>query len=334
MKPRLICFDLEGPLSPQDNAYEVISLIPGGREFFEVISRYDDLLTLEEREGYEPGDTLALIAPFLIHHRITSEDIYNVSSTARIVDGAAELITHLREEGWNIRIISTSYSEHAYNIGAKLGVPPEDIACTELDLERIASDLGEDELELIADFWVAIQEKKDDEDSIMELLDRFFFKILPDTRYGNPLDRVKVIGGSRKVDAARKFAKDLGLTLGEIMVVGDSITDFKMLAAVRDAGGVAVAFNANMYALPYANFALATYDMRALDLLCREFPDKSEIIKIASNWGKISKEFKGADLTASQLHYLSKHDDNLLKEVASIHAEFRKAVRGRASILG
>jgi len=42
-----ICFDLEGPLSPQDNAYELMKLFPDGDKVFEVISRYDDLLTLE-----------------------------------------------------------------------------------------------------------------------------------------------------------------------------------------------------------------------------------------------------------------------------------------------
>ena len=47
-----ICFDLEGPLSPQDNAYELMKLFPNGDRIFEVISRYDDLLTLEGRGGY------------------------------------------------------------------------------------------------------------------------------------------------------------------------------------------------------------------------------------------------------------------------------------------
>ncbi len=44
-----IAFDLEGPLSPQDNAYDLMKLFPDGDKLFEVISRYDDLLTLEAR---------------------------------------------------------------------------------------------------------------------------------------------------------------------------------------------------------------------------------------------------------------------------------------------
>ena len=43
-----ICFDLEGPLSPQDKAYELMKLFPNGDKIFEVISRYADMLALEE----------------------------------------------------------------------------------------------------------------------------------------------------------------------------------------------------------------------------------------------------------------------------------------------
>ena len=54
----VIVFDLEGPLSPMDLAFELMGLREGGDKVFAVISRYDDLLTLEGKAGYEPGDTL------------------------------------------------------------------------------------------------------------------------------------------------------------------------------------------------------------------------------------------------------------------------------------
>src|SRR5512136_1072118 len=96
----LVCFDLEGPLSPQDNAYELIKLFPDGDKVFEVISRYDDLLTLEEREGYEPGDTLALIVPFLILHNISESDISTLAARASLTGGAADLVYQLQTDGW------------------------------------------------------------------------------------------------------------------------------------------------------------------------------------------------------------------------------------------
>jgi len=84
----LICFDLEGPLAPQDNAYELMKLFPRGGKIFEVISRYDDLLTLEGRADYEPGDTLALITPFLAYHGIEEEQIADMGQKAGLTPGS------------------------------------------------------------------------------------------------------------------------------------------------------------------------------------------------------------------------------------------------------
>ena len=116
-REKTIFFDLEGPLSPQDNAYEVMKLIgEKGAFIFEVISKYDDIKSIEGRESYEPGDTLALIVPFLLLHGITEGDINRVSERAKIVDGAKDLFEKLQTENWDIYIISTSYKQHAYNV--------------------------------------------------------------------------------------------------------------------------------------------------------------------------------------------------------------------------
>ena len=133
----MICFDLEGPLSPQDNAYDVLALAENGHKIFEVISRYDDILTLESREDYEPGDTLKLIVPFLIYRGISENEIREVSSRAKIVSGVKEIIPALKEEGWNVYVISTSYQQHAYNICEQIGISREMLRVRVLSLKDI-----------------------------------------------------------------------------------------------------------------------------------------------------------------------------------------------------
>ena len=134
---RAICSYLEGPLSLQVNAYEVMKLIGDeGARIFERISRYDDLLTLQGRAGYEPGDTLALIVPFLLVHDITEADFRRVSARTKIVDGATTLFRQLQADSWEIYIISTSYEQPAHPIGRQLGVP-DHIICTQLNLENL-----------------------------------------------------------------------------------------------------------------------------------------------------------------------------------------------------
>ncbi|MEK6977862.1 MAG: hypothetical protein AABX40_05605, partial [Candidatus Hydrothermarchaeota archaeon] len=261
---KAIFFDLEGPLSPQDNAYEVLGLVERGKELFAVLSRYDDLLTLEGREGYEPGDTLKLILPFLIYHRVTEEDIRRVSGRAEILVGAKETVARLKGMGWRVYIISTSYEQHAHGVGARLGVAAEDIACTPMPLDRYQRVVGEEErtaIKAAEETILGLREARDRE--LVEILDRIFF----DGHGGGlmqVLGEVRVVGGRRKAEAMERFLGRDGLDLPATMAVGDSITDAQMLAKVGGGGGLAVAFNGNEFSIPSATVALATTDMRAL----------------------------------------------------------------------
>ena len=97
-------------------------LIKDGSSIFEVLSKYDDYLALQNIPDYEPGDTLKLIVPFLLVNGVTELDIVKVSKRAKLVRGAKELIKWLQEDMWNVHIISTSYEQHAYNIASQLGI--------------------------------------------------------------------------------------------------------------------------------------------------------------------------------------------------------------------
>ncbi len=350
---RIICFDLEGPLSPQDNAYEVMSLVENGDKIFEVISKYDDVLALENREGYEAGDTLALIVPFLLVHNISEEDITRVSKRAKIVDGAKYLISKLKSEGWKVYIISTSYEQHAYSIGAQLGVPKENIACTRLSLSALRD-------EMRGDFSVIERAERDvlelhgclkTPEKMVRRLDKFFFEEMPRTGYGNVLEKVYVIGGAKKVQAVHRIAEANDAGLSDIVVVGDSITDYKMLKDVKENGGVAVVFNGNEYAIPYASIGLASLDIRFLHLLTRHFDRRDLMFEMVKSWeaGRsdfeksipdeiITPELRGfllkSKIEMPYFNYLDDADEKKMSDVIEIHKRFRALVRGAAAKLG
>ncbi|MHC1636121.1 MAG: HAD hydrolase family protein [Candidatus Methanospirareceae archaeon] len=357
MRANLIFFDLEGPLSPQDNAYEVMKLTgERGAILFEAISKYDDFIALEGREGYEPGDTLALITPFLVLHDITEEDIRKTSDRAKIVEGAKYLIERLRAENWEIYIISTSYEQHAYNIGRKLGIEEERIACTHLDLEGCKEELKgkegviEEVEEEIINLYSAANFSK-----MTERLDRFFFKDLPSMGYD--VFKTRVVGGERKVEAMKRVLKEKDRNLRDSIAVGDSITDYKMLEAVMRGGGIAVVFNGNEYAVPYANVGLASVDIRFLYIVCNAFvKGKGEVMRVVSEWedkrGLFEKEpdkipedcitediksyimERGKTMPFPYFHNLEAADERKKEEVIRIHKGFRMKVREEAGKLG
>jgi len=253
-----ICFDLEGPLSPQDNAYELMRLFTNGDKIFEVISRYDDLLTLEEREDYEPGDTLALIVPFLVLHNISEDNIASLASKASLTGGAADLISRLQSKNWKVFCISTSYEQYAIHITQKLGIYTHNVACTPFPLDKFCKTLCKEDSLLLqqAEQDILTMHPVTDDDRIKQSLDNLFWEKLPATELGMAIKEVKPVGGRRKVAALSRFADKYGQPLSNWVVVGDSITDFRMLQAVEEAGGLAVAFNANEYALPYSTMSL------------------------------------------------------------------------------
>jgi energy-converting hydrogenase A subunit R len=358
----VICFDLEGPLSPQDNAYELMGTLPSGHRVFEVISRYDDILTLEGRAGYEPGDTLSLIVPFLVYHKLTEADIRKVSDTAKIVDGVPYVIERLKAFGWIANIISTSYSQHAHNIGRKIGVPENRIYCTTLPLDSFSQRLTDKERMMIAeledDILTKLYPALDDEEAMKERLDAFYYGGAFGTNLRELMSSVRVVGGARKVEAVESVSKDTHTDISDMIAVGDSITDYKMLGRVREAGGIAVAFNANKYALPYANVGLATTDMRMLLIVVEASMRGGQkcALDAVAEWEKRQEKFvkdpskipddlipedvrlfletnaRKKESFAPRFHLLSEKRD--LRKIIEVHAQSRASVRGAAAKLG
>jgi energy-converting hydrogenase A subunit R len=341
-----IFFDLEGPISPQDNAYEVLGLARNGERVFEVISKYDDILTLEGRENYEPGDTLKLIVPFLIHNKISECDIRDVSKEAGIVPGVEDVILNLQKVGWDVYIISTSYEQHAHNIAGQVGVNTKRVACTKMPLDDYHLQFGDEDLEVVGEAEEKILNELypgDDEQKVKAELDEFFFGKLQESRLGEIFNEVTVCGGARKVDAMMKFADESDLR--RAVAVGDSITDFKMLETIKEKGGLAIAFNGNEYSIPYADIALATVDQRFLLPVLKAFEEggREDAIEAARLLGGAApNEILEAmppevastipeDIKPPAYHIIKESDTD---EIIKIHKEYRTLVRGAAGKLG
>lgn len=326
-----ICFDLEGPLSPQDNAYELMKLFPNGDKVFEVISRYDDLLTLEEREDYEPGDTLALIVPFLVLHNISEDDITALAIKASLTGGADKLVSWLQSKGWKVFCISTSYEQYAIHITQKLGIYAHNVACTPFPLDKFRATLCKEDSELLqqAEQDMLTMRPVADDDRIKQRLDHFFWEKLPTTNLGMAIKEVKPIGGRRKVAALSRFADKYEQPLSKWVVVGDSITDFRMLRAVDKEGGLAIAFNANEYALPYSTMGLASTLISDLTEVLEAWQkgQRSGVEKIVREKEKI-----GGAGDRGYFHWLSGREN--IDEVIEIHKRIRRLVREEAGKLG
>ncbi len=335
---RLIFFDLEGPLSPQDNAYEVMGLIPEGHRLFEVISRYDDLLTLEGREDYEPGDTLRLIVPFLVRHGITADDVKRVSEMAGLVPGAAELMARLRPRGWEVTVVSTSYEQHAINIGGKLGLPMAAIHCTRIDFDRLRARLSQEHLRQVAAMeTIILRELYGDDLSsgskdelIQKHLDPFYWGAgLAEVLFA-PGSDVTVVGGRRKAWAMEAVARSRDCSLREAAFVGDSITDIQGARLIESLGGLAIAFNGNAFILPHVTVAVAATRLDSVYPVLEAWVSGGR----AGAKRMIGEAPKGSKDDGPYFHWMVGSEEARLNEVIALHKVFRGRMREAAAKLG
>ena len=312
---------MEGPLSIHGNAYELMKLLPNGGQIFEVARQYDGLLAEERRGGHEPGDLLAFIIPFLIHHGISSDDIAKQAQNAAIVAGARELIASL--EDCQVFCITTSYEQYASRIMERVGIAQENLACTIFPVDRYRSLMQKEDHDVVAGIEQEIMafEPGDDED-VKKRLDRFYLQELPHTSLGLALREVKPMGGSRKLAALERFVQAHGQSLYRAVAVGDSITDAMMLEAVNNAGGLAVAFNADEHSLAYATIGLASTNLSDLAIALNAWQEggRNAVERVVRE----KERLKGKGDTEN-FHWLAGRSE--IKEPLQIHTRIRRIVR-------
>ena len=239
-------------------------------------------------------------------------------------------------------------------------MPEDHIICTKLDLVKKKQMLRESVFALLKEAEEEILELYSDLDNntdrIKNRLDELFFHQLPALGYN--IFSTRVIGGERKAEAIRALAQEKGISVCDIIAVGDSITDYKMLQAVATRGGIAVVFNGNQYAVPYANVGLASVDIRFLYLVCKAFErgGKDAVMEVVTKWeenwstyeedpmnipdGYITADVKDfltrekGKIPFPYFHNLERADDRRKSEILTIHKRLRMQVREDAGKLG
>jgi len=293
--------DCEGPLALNDHAFELCRefIKPQGDRFFRQVSRYDHYLAeVAKRPGYQAGDTLKLILPFLKAHGLTNARIEAYSrENVTLMPGAQAAFKFLHGRDFPIFEISSSYRQFAEAVGLKLGFKREHIFCTELDLDRYtlsAAEAGElprlqgeiaaaPEIEFPPDAAAATNLPAPVAEAIA-VLDRIFWERLPAMEIGVLYREVNPIGGPEKAKAVSDSLAQTGLSLADTIYVGDSFTDVQAFEAVRAGGGLAISFNGNRDAVNAAEVIVVADSAWPLALLTAIFQlwGKEGVLEVAS----------------------------------------------------
>ena len=345
---RIYVTDCEGPLTRNDNAQEIAErFIPDGAELFARLSKYDDFLAdVVRKPGYNAGDTLRLLPPFLKAFAVTDDDVEAFSAEGvLVVPGALQLLAAIAELLPTF-IISTSYTPYLKALCALSGFPLSTVRCTELSLD--AWQMPDDESAWLREQAERVMERglieiPDEASSVDDLspadavtvaqLDDLFWRQMHGRVSGALVAAVRPVGGGMKLAALEEIVAAEGVEGAGVMYVGDSITDAPPLAAVKAWGGVSLSFNGNGYALAAAEFAAASPDAGVAAALAKAFAGggRDGVAAAVRAWPKPKEGDRPTGRARARVGLVAEEPDAL----AEASAAARRSVRGeRVARLG
>jgi len=268
MDEKFYVTDCEGPLSINDNAYELADyFIPHGGELFSILSNYDDILA-EQNETHLAGSTLKYILPFFKAYNITQEDILEFSKDhINMIDGAYTTIKHVQDI-MPFYIVSTSYNQYIEALSAKTGFNYQNAYHTKLELDDY--ELTPQEQDKILDVAENILF-----DSSFENIDRIFNNTFQDANIYNLIESVTPTGGIGKRDAITDIIEKNNYKAENLMYSGDSITDKEALEYAKDNQAVSISFNGNIHSITSASISIASTNNLILAVIAEVFNNKS-----------------------------------------------------------
>ncbi|UCH38053.1 MAG: HAD hydrolase family protein [Candidatus Bathyarchaeota archaeon] len=353
---RTFVSDCEGPISKNDNAFEIAKhFLPGGEYFFTLVSKYDDVLAdIVKRPGYKAGYTLKLITPFLKAFDVTNAKVKEFSTRNLILLARAkETLQRIREMMTSF-IVSTSYEQYISSLCRAIGFPFENVYCTKLNLDQYSAEKGE--VEKIQNMMKEISalpmiEIPKNAKSINELttksrhvvntLDRIFWKSIPQMTIGRMLAEIKPIGSGEKADSLKDIIRRVGCDLSDVMYIGDSITDVQAFQLVRNNGGITVSFNGNEYAIRNAEIAVLSNDTMITAVLADVFyrHGRRTVYQLVREWDHHNLEKYCTTKTLKTMRfatqptgipYITLVTPANINQLIEKSSRFRRSVRGEA----
>lgn len=355
-RQKIFISDCEGPISKNDNAYELaVHFIPSGDKFFSLISKYDDVLAdVVKKPGYRAGNTLKLIVPFLKAYGATNDKIWKYSAeNILLVPGAKDTLQFVNTIMPSF-IVSTSYKPYINALCHLTKFPQENTYCTELyidkyeineeekkELEKLRKEITNMSMIRIPKGTDSLEDLPDGSKENVEKLNKIFWEKITKMETGKAFQDVNPVGGEKKAEAVKNIVGKLDGDIANVIYVGDSITDLEPMQLVRENGGLAVSFNGNEYAIREAEIAVLADNTIVTSILANTFNQlgRGGVIQLAKNWNRSRLKKHCADsklvervfeLYPEKLPEVKLVTANNRDELSEKSSDFRKSVRGEA----
>ena len=333
--------DCEGPLTLNDNAYELCAnFIENGGELFKILSLYDDYLAdIVKKQNYKAGNTLKLILPFFAAENLTNDNMVEFSANHIYAVNDSKFLLEYLKKAMNIYIVSTSYGQYIEAVSNYMEVPFENTFYTDADVDILK--LNDDEIQKIMEFKEMILNNPED----YELFDDIFFSQIHEMAIYEEIKKIEVVGGMGKKLAVDEIIQRDSIDKNQIFYIGDSITDVEPLDFARKNNGISVSFNGNEYPLRVAEIAVVSSSAVTTAVLANVYAenDKNKVLEFIKDYNisddlkrlfddyNIDSEIKDKFFTVFRENYPLIHTvtDENYEDILKASKDMRNNIRGQ-----
>ena len=333
--------DCEGPLTLNDNAYEMADkFIENGGELFKILSLYDDyLVDIVKKENYKAGNTLKLILPFFVVENLTNRDFIDFSKDNIYAVRDSKFLLNYLKNAMNTYIVSTSYGQYIEAVSNYMQLPFENTFYTKVDIDSLK--LNDEEIKKIIEFKDLILKNPDD----YELFDDIFFNQISKMGIYEKIRDIEVVGGEGKKLAIDEIIRRDDINQDQIFYIGDSITDVEPLAFAHKNNGISVSFNGNEYPLKVAEIAIVSPSAVATAVIAnvyaendknyvlefiKDYNDSEDLVKIFDDYN-IDEDIKNKffEVFADEYPLIQTVTDENYEKILKVSKEMRNNIRGQ-----
>ena len=348
--------DCEGPISKNDNAYEMtVNFVPQGDKIFPLTSIYDDVLNdLVKKQGYSAGGTLKLILPFLKAYGVTDALMSEFSSKNLVlIAGSRDTLEYIGARA-RAFIVSTSYEHYIRVLCRHLNFPYENTYCTKLSIDKyslssqeriqlkeMAHEIARMPMINVPSSASCLKDLSSTNQETVNRLDDIFWNRIAGMSIGRIFSEIKPIGGKQKADAVLDAVGKLGVHVRNVMYVGDSITDVEAFKLVKAKGGLTVSFNGNQHAVRNAEIAVLSENSITTAIIADLFykVGKFKTLQTLENWDRnllaqsvldnqlLDRLFKLHPMGLPKVQIVTAKNMNTIVGRSN---DFRKKIRGEA----
>ena len=306
--------------------------IENGRNFFDVLERYDMLTSyVLNREDATSGSYYKWCVPFLKAFGTTDHSLYKtLKDRVELMPNASRTMKYISDM-LPTYITTESYEHGMMEVMDRLNAPLCDMSCTNLCMDQ--SLMGRVESRNVREVSKKVScmtvpkkfyelnvptELYNDDIEIIRTLDQVITNEIPEAGAMSLMESTEAMTSHKKAYRMLDVRRLTGIDLNNVMYIGSASTDFQPMDLVRDSSGLSIAYNGEEFAVRGCNVAILSEDTTVASLFAQMFTDKGPLAayELAKNWSREYLEnmsFPDVNLIRT---FLREHPDELPKVYA------------------